>query len=285
MTIESGNASGTAHKGEAALESMEGEIASLEGKPIPPYTYDAVHVATTVYATVPRTAQFMEDIARMPTLDIKPIERLPIYAHALLHTHALVLSHSPETSTFDAEAAEARVKRELMLLTADVLVARGRVSKKTVDDIRAGTGNRDLVNDVIALHALLVPYADVSIPAAELAEIDALADRLTHALAQRNGEDPELAPLLLKRRKVAALLAKAYKDLTAAVAFLRRDEEDGSDFTPTLYVTGTRSKSDKDAAENPAAPKPSPAGPVAPAAPTKPSDARNPSDNPFDDKK
>ena len=83
---------------------------------------------------------------------------------------------------------------------------------------------------------------------------------------------------------VGALLSAAYKDLRAAVAFIRREQEDQDDFAPAIRGGGRPSKQAK--AEEPAKPE-EPNEPSKPADPEKPRSLTRglvdePSDDPFD---
>jgi hypothetical protein len=106
--------------------------------------------------------------------------------------------------------------------------------------------------------------------------------RAAHSLAQHNGDDPELGPLLDQRRKIASLLVNAYNELLAAASFLRRVQKDTASLVPSIYVQGTKTKRGDEVT------------PVEPAAPTRPNvlavestkrGPNEPSDNPFEDSK
>lgn len=269
------------HNGQLALESLQDELARMDEKNLPPYNLDGTYAPSAVFTAMTNAEPFMADIGRMPTLDIKPIERLPTFAHALDYANTLVQTHTPAGNSFDSDLAIARVRRETLFRLADVQADEGNIPQKSVDDLRAGTGTRDVIEDIKSLHALLLPFASAIGKVELLNEVKALADRLTHGLTGRKS-DPVLAKLLLQRQKVAALLVDAHKELELAMAWLRRKHTDPGALVPSIYVPAGRPKASNDATPKPDAPKPAPANPVAPA---KPSDPRSPSDNPFDDKK
>lgn len=276
---------------EAALASLQPELdAMADFSQLPHYNLDATFAASVAFATRERIEPLLPTIARLPDFDTRPIERMSIFALALTHANALVLAHSPEASSFDDDAVRGRAMREDMLLVADRLVKRGLIQKKTVDDIRSGAGNVDMVEDLSALRVLLEPFAPEFIARSDLHDAGALSEKLTRSLAQRNGEDPALRPLLEQRRKVASLLTHAYSELHAAVSFIRRRQEDVADFVPSLWVQGERAKKSAEEpkpATDPARPaKPGePGKPPAPMNPTRGLLPEEPSDHPFVDEK
>ncbi len=272
---------------ERALAEIADELARMPEKGLAPYNMDASYAASVIFATEPRIAPHLAALEKLPEFDIKPVQRLPLLALALMHANSLVLAHSPATSTFDRDAVAGRALREYLLLLADVLVNRGAIKKQTVDDIRDGQGNRDLINDLGALRLVLVPYQGSLISKEQLDEAARLTEALTRSLAQHNGDDPALAPLLLQRRKIGSLIAEAHRELSAGLAFLRRRHGDASEIAPTIYVPASRPKK---ADEGDAEPQPEPADkgskpgePSAPSKPKAPTDPSEPSDNPFSD--
>lgn len=166
-----------------------------------------------------------------------------------------------------------------MLSTATTLGHRKKIPWSTIEHIREGAGYRDVIDDLAALVVLLRPFVGGVADAEELNAAQALVDKLSATFVGRSKTDKEYAALLMQRRKVASLLIAAHRDLRAAIAFFRRDEDDVDEFVPSIYFTGTR-----DGSRDAPTPKP-PAGPVAPRSLTNPALANEPSDSPFIDEK
>jgi hypothetical protein len=284
--IESPSTSLAAHQ--AALESLQPELERIDPQSLGHYNMDANFAAAVVQAAVQSTLPWSDLIVSLPTIDRAAIERLPTLALALQQANFRVEALQPGTSTFDKDLEEARPVREELLEGAALLARRGKLSLENVQRIRAGVGHRDLINDLGALVTMVAPFQSEGgvVDSNTIRRAEVLVVRLTNALTQRNLGNPELAPMLLQRSKVAALLQRAYNELRAAVAFVRRNDGDADKLTPTLYVVGTRSKKDDDPDAD-SAPKPAPAPtpdakPVSPARPLVPEE---PSDRPYDEKK
>jgi hypothetical protein len=262
---------------QAALEQVQPELASIDASGMF-YNVDAAHVVSVVQLATNNIEPFARDLGSMPTLDVKPIERLPLYSLALWQASILVESCAPNASKFDDAMAIARPLREELIEAAQVLARRKKLSQEQVDKIRAGLGHRDLIDDLASLVELLEPFAAVGgvVEPESIATASKLADDLPLLLAQRNGEHPDLPKLIAQRNKLAVLVVGTYDDLRAAMGFLRRKHGDRDKLVPSLYVAGARPNKRDDK-------QPEPAKPVTPVAPVTPAKPGEPSDRPFED--
>jgi hypothetical protein len=274
----------------AALEAIAGELESLALDSTPPYTLDAVFARATALEAYAKCEPFFAQMRRLPDFDFARVERIQTYARALAHANALVNAHAKPPSNFDDLVAAGREVRELLFAVADLLVLRKEIQATVVAKLRAGSGLRDLIDDLTSLHTLLLPHAGAVVRAGDLEKASELVESLTAGLTSRDGDDPVLNALYNQRRKVCALLVRAYKDLQAAMGFLRRDAEDGHEYAPTLRITGTVSKAERGA--TPVKPmKDTSAASDGPAVESKPAGEsraaflpEEPSDRPFEDR-
>ncbi len=257
---------------------MKAELGALDPNKLGIFNLDTTFAATAALRAHAAIEALLPLLTKLFDFDRRHVDQLKTYAHALIHANALVIAHSPETSNFDALAVQARALREEWLNVSEVLVGRGLVKKATIDKIREGQGNLDLIADVSALLVIakahedgaLVRHDDVALATKLVAELPA-------AYAQHTGKDPNLEPLLQLRRAIGAVLVFAYSEIVHALRYVRRAEEDADTIAPSLYVPrGSAKKSATDTDSPTPAPAPTP-GP----APT-PSNPLVPSDNPFD---
>jgi hypothetical protein len=262
-----------------ALDEIADELRALDDSKLGPFTLDAAYAASVALAASDACKQFEADIATLPKFDARRTSRLSLYARALTLAHAKVNAYAPPSAEFDNDIDRARPRRESMLSTATTLAHRGKIPWETVNHIREGSGHRDLIDDLAALVVLLTPFAGGVADPEELVQAQALVDKLTATLVARAKTDAAYAALQLQRRKVAALLLAAHRDLHAAVGFFRREEADVEQFVPSLYFAGAR-----DAKREAPAPKP-PADPVAPRSGPRNPLLDEPSDSPFIDEK
>lgn len=263
--------------GQAAIDAMKAEIGAVDPNSIGIFNLETVHATTTAIGAYDNIVVHRPLLERLWDFDVKHVDNLKLYAHALLHANALVLAHSPETSNFDELAVQARALREVLLAVADVLVKRGTLAKSTVDKIRDGQGNLDLIADVSALLVIakehedgaLVRHEDVALGTKLVAEMPA-------AYAPHTGKDPKLQPMLQQRRVIGAVLVNAYSEIVQALRWVRRKQGDADTIAPSIYVT--RGAAKKESAEPVVKPTPAPAPAPAPT----PANPLVPSDNPFD---
>ncbi|MDP3276400.1 MAG: hypothetical protein Q8Q09_14475 [Deltaproteobacteria bacterium] len=228
----------TTHTREAALRSLEAELAALPTERLATYNLNATHAAGVVFDAFARCEPLLDEVAKLFDQDVGPLRRLPVLAEALIQANVLVNIHSAEVSTFDADADAARPIRDYLLKLLDALAIKGKVSQSVLDDIRAGTGRRDLVDDLARLVELSRPFVGTLVEQRELDEASALVDRLSRVLARAKGDDADRSPLLLQRQQVATLMVEAYTELRAAVIYLRRKQGDGAAFAPSLHEGG-----------------------------------------------
>jgi hypothetical protein len=267
-----------------ALDEIADELDALDESKVAQFSLDAAYASSVALAASEACKPFEADIAKLPKFDAKRTARIPLYARALTLAHAKVNAYSAPSTDFEADIAKARPIRESLLSTATTLGHRNKIPWATIERIREGTGHRDLIDDLAALVVLLTPFAGGVADRDELATAQALVDKLSATLVARSKTDETYAALLMQRRKVASLLLAAYRDLTAAMEFLRREEKDSGKFVPSLYFTGTRESSREPSTPTPP-PAPKPADPVAPRSLTHPAFANEPSDSPFIDEK
>lgn len=277
--------------GQAALDAVQLMVEKLKDEDVGIYNLDAAYVSTVLSAAIPRLEEMYPLFEKLYDFDLPAVRALKTLVPALMHSNGLVLAHSPETSDFDKLAVEARALRETLLIVAELLVNRQAIARSVVDDIRAGHGTIDLINDLTALRAIVEKHDDGSlVPKNVLLRTSELIADLPRSYAQRQGKDPSLAPLLNQRKKIGALVIYGYAEAQAGVAYLRRKQKDADTIAPSMYVPRSALKKGaveaaKPEPENPEPAPSNPANPANPANPVSPANPLIPSDHPFDDKR
>jgi hypothetical protein len=261
--------------GQAAIDAMKAAIDALDVDKIGIFNLDTGFAVTAALRAHAAIEAHLPELMKLYDFDRRHVDNLKTYAHALIHANAQVIAHSPETSNFDELAVQARALREELLNVCDVLVGRGLVKKSTIDKIREGQGNLDLIADVAALLVIAKEHEDGSLVRHEDVALGArLVAELPNAYAQHTGKDPKLEPLLQLRRAIGAVFTFAYSEIVHGLRYVRRAHDDADIIAPSIYVPrGTAKKSpDGDAPEPAPAPGPKPAPAPSPANPLVPSD-------------
>jgi hypothetical protein len=146
---------------------------------------------------------------------------------------------------------EATKLRAALLGDAEALAARGHLDAESVKTIRAGNGNMDTANDLVALSALMgASWAKIETKTAATADevhrAGDLGPLLIAALGVRE-HGTTVTPVEAADRKVRAftLFTRAYDQNRRAVIYLRWNEGDADTLAPSLYKGrgGSRSAS------------------------------------------
>lgn len=272
------------HVRSAALDAIRAELDALELDKTPVYTMSASFAAPTAIDAFDRCASLMPTIERMPDLDVPRLKRIVTYANALLYCNARVNAYQETEDELGDVVEAAREMRGLLLDATAVPLRKKRLLASVVDELRKKTAPSDLVDVLGSLYELLSPFGGSYIDQSDLDEANRLVDELAGKSKAKNRQDVSYSSLVDQRRKVGALLAAAYKDLRAAVSFIRREQEDQDDFAPAIRGGGRPAKRAK--AEEPEKPE-EPKEPSKPADPEKPRSLTRglvdePSDDPFD---
>lgn len=225
-----------------AYAAAEAEAKKLAPGALLPINVDIPRAVAIAVGAVPHLAKLRDDAAKLPGFDIANIDKIGTYALAAWHTHLLAL---PEVtpSALAGLLEEARPLREHMLLAAGLLAHTGYFDKNAVEVIRAGQGNLDTANDLVALAALFtagwqqvenrstVRWEDVERAAQ-------LGPQILIALGERNqpaAADPGKMGAAERRQRAFTLFANAYDQCRRAAAYLRWDHGDADELVPSIY--------------------------------------------------
>ncbi|MFO0589947.1 MAG: hypothetical protein U0441_20565 [Polyangiaceae bacterium] len=232
---------------------------------------DIPRAVSIAVGAVPHLAKLRDAAAKLPGFDIANIDRLGTYALAAWYAHLLALPVSNE-STVNALLEEAKPLREDMLDAAELLAKKKFFDKEVVKAIRAGTGNIDTANDLVALAALYTAgWSRVEhkspVEWAEVERASLLGPEILVALGERDQPGVQLAAGSTpteQRARAFTLFFNAYDQARRAATYLRWNEEDAEMFAPSLFPGRGRRTSSEEASPA-AAPAPLPASPAAPA--------------------
>jgi hypothetical protein len=136
-----------------AYAAVGAEIAQLAPDALVPVNIDIPRAVAVAIGAVPHLAKLRDAAATMPDFDIANIDRIGTYALAAWYAHLLALP-DVRPGALTALLDEAKPLREHMLLAAELLVHAAYFDKGAVEAVRAGQGNLDTANDLVALAAL-----------------------------------------------------------------------------------------------------------------------------------
>jgi hypothetical protein len=189
-------------------------------------------------------------MAELPDFKIALFDRLETYALAAWYTHLLALPPAGSNNPVQL-LEEATTLRTALLGDAEALAARGLLDADSVKTIRAGNGNMDTANDLVALSALMGASwskieSKTAATADEVRRAGDLGPLLIAAIGVRE-HGTTVTPAEAAERKVRAftLFTRAYDQTRRAVTYLRWNEGDADTLAPSLYKGrgGSRSAS------------------------------------------
>lgn len=229
---------------------------------------EATRAATIAAGGYANAAPLLEGAAaRMLKCDVPLIRTIPERSDALLYAQAVVDSEARDVRAITELAEEGGALRADLHGDLKAAAARGYVEERRLAEVRLLSGYRPVALDLVVLArvareswAALEGRSHVT--EEKIARAERVAAALWHAVS-----DLERAPVATSaaadhRRRALTLLVRAYDELQRVVAFLRWDEDDVEEITPSLYGPRSRRPSKNDTED----PKP-PASPIATTAP------------------
>jgi len=225
----------------AAYLQIEPELSTLARGELATINIDIPQSVSIVLGVLEGLAPLRGAIVQgLPNHRIETFDKLGTYALGAWYAHLLYINETAPKSTVKALLEEASPLRANLLRDAEALAGRGLLPSKTVEEIRAGTGNIDTANDLVALSALFadnwkVLEGKTAATTQEVSRAGELGALLLVALGEREYADTGPLPSADKRARAYTLFVQAYDETRRAVHYLRWHEGDADELTPSLY--------------------------------------------------
>lgn len=244
-----------------AYAEVEPILAALAPGDLDQVRTDIPRAVAIAVGAVPHIAKMRDQAAKLPGFDVTNVDRLGTYALAAWYAHLLSLP-AVVGSELGGLLEEAKPLREDMLMSAELLAHKGFFDRNAVKAIRAGQGNLDTANDLVALAALFTAgWSQVEnktpVEPAQVERAAQLGPRILVALGARDqpgtkSADP--ADPAERRQRAYTAFVRAYDQCRRAVTFLRWNEGDADEIAPSLFANrGPRAASGEPEAPEPAA--------------------------------
>jgi hypothetical protein len=244
----------------AAFEAVREEIVAVPTTSLVRRNLNIPQTTRRGLLVAERIEALRAELSTMSHLDYRKVEKLPLYALALVFAHEQVeAAERAQVSLADLLAQAVPLRADLMK-TGDMLAHFGIVSAERMAQIRSGQGHADTAGDLLALGLLLGgiwsmiedkvvvtrEQVDLAIP---------LSAQLQRAIAIREGggEDPLVEPSGVRhvRAQALELFVASYEECRRGVSHLRWHHGDASIIVPSLYPgrTAGRKGGEDEAAE------------------------------------
>lgn len=260
-------------KSAEALALVKNDMAAIAPADFAVINVDIPQAVSVVLGVVPHLKELRPQIvSSLPDHPLATFDKLETYALAAYHAHVLWLPPETADNRVGALVEEATSLRENLLGDAEALARRKLLDADAVAAIRAGSGNIDKANDLVALSALFTSkWSEIQHKTAttheEVLRAAELGPLLLAALGARDhGVSMEPAAAEDQRRRAFTLFMRAYSETRRAVLYLRWHEGDAELLAPSLYKgRGGRGGAANGKQEPPGSAEPAPV--AAPSAP------------------
>jgi hypothetical protein len=130
--------------------------------------------------------------------------------------------------------------RATLLADATVLTKHGLLDARVLKRLERRTGYVNLASDLLVLvHWFRANWSQLegktAFEVSETDEIEALATQIMREAGARRHPPERAARAIEERRRAFTVLVRAYKQVRAAVIYIRRNEDDADAIIPSLY--------------------------------------------------
>jgi hypothetical protein len=235
-----------------AFDTVRTEILAVPAEALHPVNLAVPRAARRGLVVAERVEPLFPELSTMSHLDFPKVQRLPVYALALLYAHERAEVPDDRAGLLAELLAQAVPLRADLLYTAEMLGHFGLVSSERVAFIRSGQGHADTAADLQALGVLLGDAwpsikDKVAITREQVDRAIPLSARLQRAIGVREANADPLAERTDPRHVRAqafTLFMGAYDECRRGVSHLRWHEGDAAEIVPSLYPRrGVRPKS------------------------------------------
>lgn len=234
----------TAQDAPTAFEAVREEIVAVPTTSLVRRNLNIPRAARRGLMVAERIEPLRRELSTMSHLDYRKIEKLPMYALALIFAH----ERFEAAEEAEVPLAELLVKavplRADLMKTGDMLAHFGIVSPERMAQIRAGQGHADTADDLLALGLLLGGIwpkikDKVVVTREQVDQAIPLSAQLQRAIGVREAgdEDPLVEPSDAHhvRAQALELFVAAYEECRRGVSHLRWHEGDAALIVPSLY--------------------------------------------------
>ncbi|MGC4069781.1 MAG: hypothetical protein QM784_35015 [Polyangiaceae bacterium] len=222
-----------------ALDRIRPEMAALEPEELVPVDEDPIAAVAMVRGALQQVKPIVTEIKALPGFRGEDLDRLDLYASALVQAHTSFLGVTAPPEHLVALVEEVTFFRELLLSDFRALVKLGLLGARSVEGLKGPAGYRNVAADVSLLaHLLKRSWREVEgktcVTEPELARAEILAEQLTSDLGLREMEPAAVTEVTRERMQVYTLFVRAYEQLRRAVEYLRWDCGDAEILAPPL---------------------------------------------------
>jgi len=229
-----------------AMSRIAPEAAALSADALSKVNLDLQQATSTILGVIPEAMALRERILQeIPAFDISQLDKLEDYTLALRFAHAAYQTATRPPDALRELFTEAAAHRTRLLADATALALRDLIDESKLEALKGANGISNVAQDLQMLSQILQEswqriQGKTSATEEDLQTASRLATRITRLVGERDQTPPVEAEAIEHRERVFTLTMRAYDEVRAAVAFVRRREGDVDDITPSLYTGRAR---------------------------------------------
>ena len=229
-----------------AYKRVEPDALALTEEQLSALNVDVVSATSILLGVASRVVSYRARIEKLPEFDLRNVDALGDRAKAAWYA---AITNTPAAQPKDSRnlLEEATALRQHLLTWADPLVHAKKFDQAAIDQIKEGSGHKDIASDVVALVALYrAKWSEVSgICGVTEADIDrgaVLGPALFATVSRRENKiTPSMSDGSLKVRRFWTLADRSYDQCQRAIAFFEWGVSDLTTIAPSLRRNaGTR---------------------------------------------
>lgn len=232
----------------AAFATLLAEIRAVPEREFASINVDISSSVTTALGAGGAIRKLREQIVReAPCFDIALVDRLELYALALGHAHTAFQTATATPVLLTKIVNEGLQWRMVLVNDATTLISRGLLKAGVLGELKGVNGYKNVAFDLFALSNVYrkrwESIADrTSMQRQELDQVENLADQLLTAVGEREHTPATVAQAVRDRKAAFTLFIKAYDEIRAVIAFVRRKQGGADTIAPSLYARRSTKK-------------------------------------------
>jgi hypothetical protein len=221
-------------------------------------TVDVPTAVTVVYGAIAAILLMKELLAETFTkFPMHLIDRLETYASAALYAHTAWSFGLAPPAHLQELLAQVTKRRFRLVSVMETAVIHELVPADALDELQGPKGHKNVATDLMGAAEVLLNHwaaldGKVPVTRSELDQDRELGRKLLQALGQRDQAPSSSSHLAMERKRAFTLMAFAYSEARAGIAYVRRHAGDVDRIAPSIYAGRGGSKRKEDETEEPA---------------------------------
>jgi hypothetical protein len=222
-----------------AYTQRSAEMRALPTEQLQPININIPYAVTAMLGAMPEiVALRARVVAELPAFPVELFDKLESATLAMGYADTMYTMSTRKPEALPQLVQRATRMCDIFRADANSLATRELIDGAPLEQLRGGSGHRNIAFDLFALTYLLrsnwsAIQGKSAVTLAELTDAEHLADQLATALGVRQQSPSPEAPSADMRLRAFNLFLRVYEEVLRAVRFLRKDWED---IVPSIHT-------------------------------------------------